>query len=87
MTPYDPEQKETIISKLAEGELVISFTKIDGDRRDMRCTLNEEILPTQTQKDNVKQARKENPAVQSVWDVDKGAWRSFRWENVIGFAS
>lgn len=80
---YTPEQKEAIIERLRQGEVVVSFTKVDGDRRDMQCTLNEGKLPPITGPDNAKQTRKENPAIQSVWDVNKQAWRSFRWENVI----
>lgn len=76
------DRKEQILAELHSGITTVSFTKVDGERRDMRCTLNEEFLPAR-QTDNVKQARKENPAVCSVWDVDKEAWRSFRWENVI----
>jgi hypothetical protein len=30
-----------------------------------------------------KPVRKDNPAVQSVWDINAKGWRSFRWENVI----
>lgn len=74
--------KQEILDKLHEGVTTVVFTKVNGERREMRCTLNEDLLPPK-QEDNNKQARKENPAVQSVWDVDKQAWRSFRWENVI----
>jgi len=76
------EMKEKILKELHEGVTTVSFTKVNGERRDMRCTLNEQYLP-QKEESNYKQTRKENPAVQSVWDVDKGAWRSFRWENII----
>lgn len=74
--------KEKILKELHDGVTTVSFTKVNGERREMRCTLNEKYLPEREEK-NREQTRKENPAVQSVWDVDKGAWRSFRWENII----
>jgi len=77
--------KDKLLEELRAGPVMVSFNKVDGERRDMLCTLSEDHLPTPTQQDNVKQARKENPAVQSVWDVNKKGWRSFRWENVIEY--
>lgn len=74
--------KTKILNELHAGVTTVVFTKVNGERREMECTLNEEYLPPR-QEDNKKQARKENPAVQSVWDVNAKGWRSFRWENVI----
>lgn len=74
--------KQELLDQLHTGVVTVSFTKVNGERRDMRCTLNEAHLPPR-EENNKSQTRKENPAVQSVWDVDKQAWRSFRWENVI----
>ena len=74
--------KQKILDELHAGVTTVSFIKVNGERRDMRCSLNEDILPPR-EDENVKQTRKENPDVQSVWDVDAKGWRSFRWENVI----
>ena len=76
------QRKQEILDQLHAGVTTVSFLKVNGERRDMRCTLNEGMLPPR-QTENATQSRKENPDVQSVWDVDKEAWRSFRWENVI----
>lgn len=75
--------KTKLLEQLRAGPTKVKFTKVDGEVREMNCTLNEDLLPSQTQKDNAVQSRKENPNVQSVWDLDKQAWRAFRWENVI----
>lgn len=74
--------KEIIIEQLKSGPTTIKFTKVDGTVREMNCTLSEEYLPA-TQGENLKQSRKENPDVQTVWDIDKGAWRSFRWDSLL----
>ncbi len=80
--------KQQLLTELREGVVTVSFTKINGDRRDMQCTLKEDMLPEVQANNNAPegpkgQSRKPNPDVQSVWDVDQAAWRSFRWENVI----
>ena len=60
--------------------LRITFTKSDGTDREMRCTLLESAIPS----DKVpKGTGREAPtATQRVFDLDKGEWRSFKWEAV-----
>lgn len=76
------EVKQRVLDQLHAGVATVVFTKADGTRREMNCTLSEAMLPPK-QEDNSKQARKENPDVQSVWDVDKQGWRSFRWDRLV----
>lgn len=81
--------KEKLLEELQQGIIVVSFTKINGDRRDMHCTLNSELIPATplnedtTPTDKVKKVRKENPDVQRVYDINAKAWRSFRWDSII----
>lgn len=75
--------KQKILDDLHIGVTVVSFTKVNGDRRDMHCTLNEGLLPERVDTTDVKPVRKVNPDVQSVWDVKAKGWRSFRWANII----
>jgi hypothetical protein len=78
--------RDKIITALLEGVTTVSFTKVDGERRDMQCTLNAELLPAiveTVETADVKPVRKVNPDVQRVWDMDKQAWRSFNWTRVI----
>lgn len=65
---------------LSEGEVNITFTKANGELRKMRCTLNTKLIP-EVQKEETSE-RKVNPDVQPVWDLDKQAWRSFRYDSV-----
>lgn len=62
----------------------IIFTKKDGTEREMRCTLMESSLPP---RDPDAAAKPHSPDVQPVWDVEAGAWRSFRWDSVTYFSS
>ena len=84
-TTYSEDRKAELLAALREGVVTVSFTKVNGDRRDMQCTLNEAHLPVVESKAGSDTKRKENPAVQSVYDVNAKGWRSWRWENVIEF--
>ncbi len=81
--------KENTIAKLVKGEVVVTFNKINGDKRVMTCTLQEGIVPEATKKDpaSQKKVQKINEEVQVVWDVNAKGWRSFRWANVTEVAS
>jgi hypothetical protein len=60
----------------------VTFTKQNGDERIMRCTLQESVLPTQT--DLEESIQKKGPTDSlAVWDLEKNAWRSFRYDSVI----
>jgi len=65
----------------------VVFKKINGEERDMSCTLMENVLPKAT-KDPLsqKKVRAVNEAVIVAWDVNKDDFRSFRVENVVSFS-
>ena len=81
--------KESTIAKLVKGEVVVTFNKINGDKRVMTCTLQEGVVPKATKKDpaSQKKVQKINEEVQVVWDVNAKGWRSFRWANVTEVGS
>lgn len=72
-TKYD-ELKET----LQRETQIVTFTKKDGTVREMRCTLQPDLLPPQKDLEETIQEKKVNTEVLAVWDLEKGAWRSFR---------
>lgn len=76
--------KEQVISLLKTNTVLIDFMKTDGTIRSMTATLREDIIPPAEKADPLsqKKVRAINDAVQVVWDFDKEAWRSFRWENL-----
>ena len=62
----------------------VSFVKVNGDRRDMECTLDPMVLPTpEVPEVTTEQVKKVNENVLPVWDTQKEAWRSFRLNSVI----
>jgi hypothetical protein len=76
--------KEEIVTLLQEGICEITFTKVNGETRQMPCTLKSNLLPTVSVKElREEKTRKINEDNLSVWCTDKNAWRSFKLENFI----
>ena len=67
-------------TQLQSEVLEVTFTKVNGDKRVMNCTLMEAILPTNISEN--KSDKKVNETILSVWDVDAKGWRSFRMDTV-----
>lgn len=77
--------RDTVLKDLRDYVIEVTFTKVDGTTRIMRCTLDPKLLPpTYIGEDEQKEKtfHKENPNVISAWDVQKGGWRSFRIDSV-----
>ena len=67
-------------TQLQTEVLEVTFTKVNGDKRVMNCTLMEGILPSNTTEN--KTDKKVNEDILSVWDVDANGWLSFRMNAV-----
>lgn len=77
-------------------EITVTFVKADGTERDMRCTLDRDRIPPQPPraekpaKDTVdgivresrEVTKSEESHTQKVFDLDAGAWRSFRYDRL-----
>lgn len=70
--------REELVTKLREGVVSVTFRKVNGEVRVMRCTLKEDVLPPLKGSNH-----KRSPEVLPVWDVEKEAWRSFRLDSII----
>jgi hypothetical protein len=73
--------RNQLISLLTENTCVVKFTKVDGELREMPCTLRPDLLPPITESKDKKE-KKPNDSVLSVWCTDKESWRSFRVDSV-----
>lgn len=70
---------------LRTGPCEVTFTKDNGKERVMKCTLNQDLMPTSVVEklaENAGAARTVNLDVLPVFDLDKEAWRSFRLDSV-----
>lgn len=75
------EDAQNIKDLLRAGPCMVQFTKVDGTKRTMKCTLNESLIPP-TDPDKVS-TKKHNPDVLAVWDLEKFGWRSFRYDTLL----
>jgi len=70
---------------LSQNVLIVDFTKLNGDKRVMTCTLREDMKPPATKNDTMsqKKVREINrEELVSVWDVNAKGWRSFRYNRI-----
>ena len=76
--------KTDLKNLLDQNVVVVDFTKLNGDKRVMTCTLREDMKPPATKTDTMsqKKVRGISDAVVSVWDVNAKGWRSFRYDRV-----
>lgn len=82
--------KELLQKQLHEGVVTVRFTKVDGNVRDMVCTLNPSLLPlvsrpatNSTPAVPLIPQKSPNANVCVVFDTEKQAWRSFRYDSVL----
>lgn len=71
--------RDQLKADLATKTAKVTFTKVDGTERVMRCTLRDDILPMNESKTTNASRSVDSLA---VWDLDKNAWRSFRFDSV-----
>lgn len=96
---YDTKEMEMILQEHEDGTMTydrswmiqelqkrvcrVIFTKVNGEERDMQCTLMESALTTAGDKHDPKRQRNEDTI--AVWDTLKCEWRSFRVDRVVSF--
>lgn len=82
--------RDWVRSLAQKQEITVTFVKADGSVRDMRCTLNRDLIPESSQPrvpttiDGLPGpgAKKGNEHTMAVFDLDAGAWRSFRFDRL-----
>ena len=81
--------KDQLVEMLStENIYEVVFEKKDGTIRTMYCSRNSSFIPakpetiTESATSDPKPARKENPNVVPVYDLQKSAWRSFTVSSV-----
>ena len=76
--------KTDLQNLLSQNVLIVDFTKLNGDKRVMTCTLREDMKPRASKDDTMsqKKVRELNEEVVSVWDVNAKGWCSFRYARI-----
>ena len=80
--------RDTLLRDLRQSILDVTFTKVNGEERKMRCTLVPSLLPetyrTSLEEQTAeKQFHQINQDVIACWDLESNGWRSFRVDSVI----
>ena len=78
------DRRRDLVHLLVEHRCEVTFTKLDGSKRVMPCTLKETLVPAKPADVGSKSEEKRQRAldVLSVWCTDKEQWRSFKIDNV-----
>lgn len=63
----------------------VSFTKIDGTIRNMKCTNNLDLIPVEFHPKQKDSTRTTNDKIVCAYDLENNGWRSFVADNVISF--
>jgi len=87
---YDTEDyvlnRQEMIDELRKRECRVIFKKVNGDERDMKCTLMESAIPEFAKDGNTdEKSIAYSDEVIRVVDTASGEWRSFKVANVISF--
>lgn len=80
MDTANQEWRDGLKANLAKGEAIVEFTKLNGQHRVMRCTLQEGVVPPYSEK-GTKKAPPSGETL-AVWDLDKSEWRAFRYDRI-----
>ena len=72
--------RKWLVSHLKMGEVRLTFNKKDGTIREMKATLDQKVVPIVENTSSTE--RKRSTEVVSVWDLEKSAWRSVRFDSI-----
>lgn len=77
--------RDDILKQLREGVITVTFTKVNGDEREMDCTLNMDIIPVEAHPKsdgNVREGVDTTINAIKCYDVNAQGWRSFLFDKV-----
>ena len=74
--------KENLIDMLRNNVVTVTFTKVNGEERTMKCTLMAEYVPNAPTNNGQVLLQESAAKTVSVWDTEANGWRSFRVDSV-----
>lgn len=88
----NPTLKNKLLEQLHDStkSVCVTFTKVSGETRVMRCTQSNSLIPTEKHPKQEEAGggtvkRVTSPDVCRVFDLDKQEWRSFKYDSVTQF--
>jgi hypothetical protein len=78
--------REEVVTHLQNGVKSFKFLKADGTERSMKATLNFDLIPEDSQPKSGKATQSESVStLVKAFDVEMGAWRSFKVDKLVSF--
>ena len=85
------EKIATLISELKKGVCIFQFRKQDGQLRRVAGTLSQEVIDRYREESDTYvpkgYKKKVRPTSMAYFDLQKGEFRCFLWENFLGMES
>jgi hypothetical protein len=78
------QTKQELKEVFSKNIVNLSFKKVDGSERTMKCTLDPMFIPRQDKQTSSKK-KIENENVLPVWNIDEQGFRSFRVDSLISY--
>lgn len=74
-----------LLKDLSMNVIEVSFVKVDGSHRTMRCTLMPHYMPEGTDMRHLKEMhlKPENTETCVVWEINDRKWKSFHVDSVV----
>lgn len=79
------DSREQYLSLLKANTCTVTFTKVNGDTRVMKCTLNPAFIPQLQIPASLEEKVERSLEVIRVFDTEAQGWRSFRVDSVTDF--
>jgi hypothetical protein len=73
--------KENLVETLKSNVVTVTFIKVNGTERVMKCTLIPEKIGT-SMSANGEVTMRSNDKVLGVWDLENNGWRAFRIDSI-----
>jgi len=86
MTQEEFQEAKSAYHTFLKGNVArVKFKKVNGEIRDMLCTLREDLIPAAVSEPTtlVKRQHETSDQVVAVYDIESEGWRSFRIDSVI----
>jgi WYL domain-containing protein len=76
--------RQKLLQDLSRNILEVSFVKVNGEPRTLKCTLMPQHLPSGTDMNHLRDMhlKEENSHKVVCWDVQAGSWKSFHIDSV-----
>jgi len=86
ISEVEADMEHDLLELLKQGEVFLTFQKLDGSIRDMRATVNRDLFDSPPSKPlSGTKLRGHQRGLVTLWDLDNNGYRSFHIKHLISF--